>query len=142
MTSQENALPREIFLSHSVKDHAFTTRIAELLRDHDRTVWYAPNELVGGDFWLDELGRALDRCDWFLVVLSPNSIKSRWVKSEVRFALSEPKFEGRIVPILYKTCPFRELSWVLGSIQHVDFTKGFKKGSEDLLKIWDLEVKK
>ncbi len=60
--------------------------------------------MLGGEFWHDDIGRALVRCDWFMVVLSPNSVKSRWVKHELRYALIDPKFEDRIVPILYKPC--------------------------------------
>lgn len=38
-------------------------------------------EHIGGaQEWHDEIGAALDRCDWFPVVLSPQSVASRWVK--------------------------------------------------------------
>jgi hypothetical protein len=141
MSVPGTTLPREVFLSHAVKDHVFASKVAEFLRSHDLAVWYAPKELVGGQLWHDEIGKALDRCDAFMVIVSPNSVKSRWVKFELRFALNQPRLDGRIFPILYRPCEFRELSWILDSIQHVDFTKGFGRGSRDLLRIWGLDEK-
>jgi hypothetical protein len=37
----------------------------------------------GAQQWHDEIGTALKRCDWFLLVLSPQSVRSMWVKHEL-----------------------------------------------------------
>lgn len=130
--------PREIFLSHATADKSFVNRIATLLRAHGVRVWYSRHHLRGADRWHDEIGQALQRCDWFLVVLSPASVQSMWVKREVLFALKQRRFADRIVPLLYKKCDLERLSWALDDSQMVDFTAGFDRGSLGLLKVWRL----
>ena len=64
-------LPKELFLSHSDKDRAFAAALAKVLGRHGIKVWYSRAHLAGSAEWFDEIGKALDRCDWFLIVLSP-----------------------------------------------------------------------
>jgi hypothetical protein len=60
----------------------------------------------------NEILSALQRCDWFLVLLSPDSMKSMWVKREVAFALQDPRYEDRIVPLTYRDSDLRSLQWL------------------------------
>jgi hypothetical protein len=69
-------------------------------------------------------------------VLSPDAVKSKWVKRELLYVLNDNRYENRIVPIRYKICNESELSWILPSIQAVDFTKDYETASEALLRIW------
>ncbi len=101
-------------------------------------VWYSQTNIVGAQQWHDEIGRALQRCDWFVVVLSPSSVKSRWVKHELVYALNDPRYEDHIVPISYRTCDPSRLSWTLQAFQAVDFTGKFDAGCRDLLRVWGL----
>ena len=132
------AIPNEAFLSPSSLDQRFVTRLTEALRRNAVPVWYSRTNIVGAQQWHDEIGAALKRCDWFLVVLLPNSVESMWVKREVSFALLQNRFEDRIVPLLYQPCDYERLSWVLSIIQRVDFCRGFDEGCRDLLRIWGL----
>jgi len=67
--------------------------------------------------WHDEIGRALARCDWFVLVLSPEAVLSNWVKRELIYSLQQDRFEGHIVPLLYQACDYDELSWTLSQLQ-------------------------
>jgi len=138
MKPRQSRLPREVFLSHSTKDRGFADRIAAVLRDHGVPVWYSTTNIVGAKQWHDEIGKALARCDWFIVVLSPHSIKSRWVQRELHYALDDPRYDNRIIPISYKPCSHKDLSWTLGASQFVDFTIGFDEGCRRLLRVWGL----
>jgi hypothetical protein len=138
MTRKRNALPQEVFLSHSAKDRRFAEKIAQVLRRHGIPVWYSGTNIVGASQWHDEIGNALQRCDWLLVVLSPHSVKSPWVKHELVYALSHARYETRIVPVLFKPCNHLQLSWTLGEYQFVDFTTDFRQGCRRLLRIWGL----
>ncbi len=71
-------LPSEVFLSHSSLDQPFVTSVVEMLRRHGISVWHSQTNIVGAQQWIDEIGTALARCDWFAVVLSPNSVGSMW----------------------------------------------------------------
>ncbi len=78
-------LPKEVFLSHSSLDKTFATSIAEVIRRHGVPVWYSHTNIVGAQQWHDEIGAALQRCDWFTLILSQNSVESVWVKRELLY---------------------------------------------------------
>lgn len=131
-------LPREVFLSHSNVDQEFVSALADVLRRHGMPVWYSKTNILGAQDWQDKIGAALERCDWFLDVLSPNSVGSMWVKRELMFALQEKRFAEKIVPVLYQPSDYKGLSWVLPTIQLIDFQQSFEQGCRDLLRIWGI----
>lgn len=88
-----------------------------ILRARHVRVWYSPTNIVGAQQWHDAIGAALARCDWFVVILSRASVASPWVKHELLYALSLRRYRGHIVPILYRPCNWRALSWTLNSIE-------------------------
>ncbi|MGD0089571.1 MAG: toll/interleukin-1 receptor domain-containing protein [Planctomycetota bacterium] len=134
--------PKKVFLSHSSRDRVFADRLVSLLRSHGVRVWYSRTHIRGAQQWHDEIGRALARCDWFLLVLSPHSVKSLWVKRELLYALQKKRYEERIIPLLYKKCRYEKLSWTLDASQFVPFASGFDAGCEQLLRIWGLPAKR
>lgn len=129
---------REVFLSHSSLDGEFVNTLADALRRHGVPTWHSRTDILGAQQWHDEIGSALKRCDWFALVLSPNSVDSLWVKRELIFALQQNRFADKIVPILYRPCDFERLSWVLPSFQFVDFSGPFEQGCRGLLRLWGL----
>jgi hypothetical protein len=110
-----------------------------MLRQHRIKYWYSAAHIAGAKQWHDEIGRALARCEWFLVVLTPHSVRSAWVKRELLFALNQDRYNERIIPILRKPCQYSSLSWTLPEFQLVDFTGNFDLGCRQLLNIWGLE---
>lgn len=138
MKAKRPVLPKEIFLSHASGDRRFATKIASLLRKNGIAVWYSRTHLRGAQRWQKEIGKALQRCDWFVVVLSPKSVKSMWVERELSFALNQKRYQDKIVPILLRKCNHQKLNWTLTSFQIVNFTGVFSDGYQDLLKIWRL----
>src|SRR5688572_13938934 len=131
------AFPHEVFLSHSSLDRQFASDLAAVLRRHQVPVWYSQTNIVGAQQWQDEIGAALQRCDWFALVLSPQSADSMWVKRELSYALQQNRFENKIVPILYQPSEFERLSWTLSLFQIVDFAS-FDDGCRNLLRIWGI----
>ena len=133
--------PTEIFLSHSAQDRQFATRIGEVLGAHSLPYWYSRRDLLGAQQWHDEIGRALARCDWFLLVLSPAAVESKWVKHELLYALEEKPYEERIVVLDYQPADSKKLSWTLRSFQWVAFQNDFSEGCRNLLRIWGRGLK-
>ena len=131
--------PKEVFLSHSSKDAVITRRLAETLRNHGIPLWYSATNIRGAQQWHDEIGRALKRCDWFIVLLSNDSITSRWVKMELAYALRHSQYSEKILPILLEKCDYESLSWTLDSFQIVDLSGDFETGCTDTLSTWGVE---
>lgn len=130
-----------VFLSHASPDRQFVLRIARVLKHHNIQYWYSATHIGAAKQWHDEIGRALARCDWFLVVLTPEAVRSLWVKRELLFALNETRYGERIIPLLRRPCEYSRLSWTLPEFQFVDFTGAFEVGCRQLLQIWRLQYK-
>jgi hypothetical protein len=128
--------PTEIFLSHSSQDREFANRIAAVLEAHGLPSWYSKRDLRGAQQWHDEIGHALARCDWFLLILSPAAVEAKWVKRELLYALREKPYDEHIVVIDYQPADSGTLSWTLPDHQWVDFQHDFNDGCRDLLRIW------
>jgi hypothetical protein len=94
--------------------------------------------MVGSMQWHDEIGHALRRCDWFVILLSPDSVNSFWVKHEYTFAIRQKRLDSQIVPVVFRLCDYEAFSWTLSSYQFVDFTEDFEKGCRALLRIWGI----
>lgn len=134
-----DARPGEVFLSHSSKDRDFVVRLAQTLKRSRIRYWYSASHIVGAKQWHDEIGRALARCDWFILVLTPHAVRSAWVKRELLFALNQDRYNERIIPLLRKPCDYSGLSWTLPEYQLVDFTGNFDLGCRKLWRAWGLE---
>lgn len=131
--------PEEVFVSHAVADEKFVDRLVSTLRRHDIVAWYSATDLVGGMQWQEEIGAALNRCDSFIVVLSPAALESMWVKRETYYALAQVRLFEKIIPVLYRECSAASLAWPLTNYQYVDFRRGFEAGCRELLRVWDVE---
>ncbi len=138
MARRRQSAPREAFLSHSSRDRRFASRLAGDLREHGVPVWYSETNILGAQQWHDEIGAALRRCDWFLLVLSRASLRSRWVKRELLYAVNDPRYEDRIVPLVARACEPGVLSWTLHAFQMIDFENRYGDGVRELLRIWGL----
>jgi hypothetical protein len=134
-------LPAEVFLSHASQDDPMARRIAQLLCAHSVPVWFSPVNIVGAQQWHDEIGAALQRCDWFALLLSPDAVSSEWVKRELHFALRSDRYNNRIIPIRYRDCDYMKLSWTLPGFQMVDLSSDFSAGCRELLRIWGIGLR-
>jgi TIR domain len=134
-------MPSEVFLSHSSQDQIFVSKLADELCRHGIPVWLAKTNILGAQQWHDEIGSALIRCDWFIVALSPRAVESMWVKRELIFALQQKRFENKIIPVLYESCDFERLSWVLPSFQIINFQDAFEDGCINLMRLWGMGYK-
>lgn len=141
MPRKPKAAPGEVFISHSSRDVNFIARLSGVLTEHKVKSFVSKLNIRGAQQWHDEIGAALKRCDWFLLVLSPQSVRSIWVKHELVYALQASRYRGRIIPLLYKQCDKEALSWTLSAIEWIDFRGDFNEACKRLFQIWRLEYK-
>ncbi|MFC1633965.1 toll/interleukin-1 receptor domain-containing protein [Planctomycetota bacterium] len=97
----------DLFLCHSHRDRRFVRRVARDLQRLAVSVWYAEWELEVGDSLHACIGEALERSAFVGVVLSPDSVASRWCQSELDQALAREKRTGGtvVLPLLYRRVP-------------------------------------
>jgi formylglycine-generating enzyme required for sulfatase activity len=126
-----------IFMSYSSKDRAFVDRLAEDLRAHGHTVWIDFEGIRGGEQWKQSIADGLHASRVVLLIVSPDSIASKWVEAEVETAR---QLEKTIIPLLLrpiddvKALPQPNSRYVLTDIHYRDFTHGYQQAFEQLLK--------
>lgn len=74
------------FISYSHQDEGFAKRLHSRLRDAHIRVWFAPEDIRGGQKLHEQIDRAIQIHDRLLIVLSDSSLKSEWVMTEIRKA--------------------------------------------------------
>lgn len=74
------------FISYSSKDDEFARRLHERMRAAKLRVWFAPEDMQGGKKLMEQIDEAIQVNKRLLLVLSEHSMKSEWVKTEIRRA--------------------------------------------------------
>lgn len=94
----------QIFISHSSLDDGFVKELRVALEASQLPVWVDSRHLRGGDKLEKEIETAIEQARQVIVVLSPNTINSPWVRREIQKALAVEKLRKddgyRVVPIL------------------------------------------
>jgi hypothetical protein len=83
------------FISYSHEDELFARQLWSRMRNKRIRVWYAPEEMRGGQKLFDQIDRAIQLHDKLLLVLSKASMKSNWVVTEIRKARARERQERR-----------------------------------------------
>lgn len=131
-------IPKEVFLSHSSRNRDKAAEVATTLRNHGVPVWYSPTNVRSAQQWQEEIGSALRRCDWFVVLLSEESVESKWVKRELNYALIHSQYDDHILPIRLDGCDPEKLSWTLDIFQRVELNGAPDKAYVEILNTWGL----
>jgi hypothetical protein len=89
-----------VFVSHDSHDDAFAEELRQNLTKLGLKVWNPSVELFPGSNWLLETGRALERADAVVFVVSPHSARSRWSHFEMQYALTRKRLQDRVIPVV------------------------------------------
>lgn len=108
----------KIFISYSRKDIDFVRKLAGDLEKANYDVWWDITDLRGGDEWVTRIAAAIEASETVIVVLSPNSFQSEWVRKEYTQAIGLHK---RIIPIMFMPSP---VPFALNTINYVNFAAG------------------
>jgi len=132
----------KVFVSHSSKDKEFVLRLATDLRTREGIdAWLDQWEINPGDIIPERIEEGLSEADVLILVLSPDSVNSPWVKYErqawLTMQIEDEKrarqearpLTRRLIPVLYRDC---QKPGFLQPIRHVkitdqDYEHGFKR---------------
>ena len=116
------------FFSYSREDSDFALRLAGDLKAAGAGVWLDQLDIDPGQEWDSAIEDALTECPRMLLILSPDSAKSRNVRNEITRALDEKK---SIIPVFFRDCT---VPLQLARVQFVDFRTDYARGLKALLK--------
>ena len=100
------------FISYSAANQDFASRLHADLQDRGVRCWFAPHDLVPGRKIHEQIDEAIRVYDRLLLILSRDSMRSSWVKTEISRARKKEKASGRAVLFPIRLVPFEDLrSW-------------------------------
>ena len=85
------------FISYSSDDYEIAKRLHADLQDQGVRCWFAPHDLVPGDYFREKIDHAIHMQDKLLLILSTHSMNSTWVQHEVRKALNREANQNRTI---------------------------------------------
>ena len=104
----------QVFLSHAKADEAIAHDLAVRLTKQGFNVWWPEDKLNPGDNWALEIGKALERSQALVVLLSRESVKSSDVRREIEYALTERQFAHRVVSVVVDAgLSLHTVPWIL-----------------------------
>lgn len=110
-----------VFISYSHTDKKWADALRSGLTEAGFEVNVPSDDIEAGENWHLEIGKALDRANAMVVLLSPDSVASRDIRAEIEFALVSPHFRHRLIPVLVK--PTDDVPWILRKQRFIRATK-------------------
>ena len=127
--------PNRVFLSHSSLDKGFVERLRHDLLREGIDDWYDKVHLVPGDSLVRTIMQGVQDSAFVVLVLSPDSVSSDWVRTEIELALDLEERWGQKILIPVKC---RDFDWPsnlehLSDLKYADFTGQWGVGLRELL---------
>lgn len=86
-----------VFISFSHGDEVFCTRLHACLQENKLRVFFAPEDMKGGRTLEEQIDEAIHHRDRLLLVLSEASMRSDWVRREIKKARERERHEDRAI---------------------------------------------
>jgi TIR domain./Restriction endonuclease. len=120
-----------VFLSYSSKDKEVAQRIFQELRKKGIHIGLDSLEIKPGDSITNAIDETLSASDYLVVLLSPNSVKSRWVQYELATAANRKllKRDITLLPVLIRNA---DIPASLKAYQYLDLRRDFDHGVAEL----------
>ncbi|HAV77302.1 MAG TPA: hypothetical protein DCX53_08110 [Anaerolineae bacterium] len=115
-------MTKDIFISYSRRDQEFVTRLASDLNAKVAGVWFDQSTIQLGQKWHDEIMDGIRECKAFILVISPDSMESKYVNEEVNKALELGKI---IFPVIYRPAKWTgQFETLIKKVQTLDLRSG------------------
>jgi hypothetical protein len=123
----------KIFISHSSRDKEFVKRLAIDLMKVGYDVWLDEWEIKVGECILTGIEGGIEKSDFVIVVLSPDSVESDWVNKEWKAKYWEEvqNKSMAVLPILIEDC---KIPILLQTKKYADFRNDYQSGFSLLIK--------
>jgi len=97
------------FISYSTEDQEFADRLYADLQNKGVRCWFAPHDIRAGKKIHEQIDEAIRRYERLLLILSTDSMKSPWVKTEIRKARKREIEEKRRVLFPVSIVPITDI---------------------------------
>jgi len=135
--SMVGMLNTDVFLSYSRQDADFARKINEQLQLSGKTTWFDQENIASVNDVQIEINKGIEESDNFVIIISPNSVRSPECEDEVNHA---QRFNKRIVALMCARTDTKDIPNVLKKAQWIDFTeRDFNSGFTDIQQLLDYD---
>ena len=123
----------DIFFSYSRKDSKFVDGLIEKLQAKGVDIWVDRGQILAGESWRRSIVEAIRECQVFIIVLSPDSVKSENVTKELTLA---EQYDKRVLPLVARDVQIPPaLDYQLAGLHYQTFAEGdYEDNFESLVK--------
>jgi hypothetical protein len=99
-----------LFICYATEDHEFAERLSVDLEANGFRCWFTPHNEQGDEWARGQIDHAIQMQERLLLILSKNSMKSRWALDEIQKAFDRGVKENRRVLYPVSICPLDEVA--------------------------------
>jgi hypothetical protein len=135
--------PVHVFVSHhhSPEEDTFTAQVVADLVAAGADVWVDISGVPSGSF-VAKISEGLAGRQWLVLVMTPASLASQWVRLEVDTAIAEHR-AGRmlgVIPFVMLPCKDTDIPHLWRTFQRYDATKDYEAAHDGLLRAMGLSL--
>ncbi|HXS00719.1 MAG TPA: toll/interleukin-1 receptor domain-containing protein [Pyrinomonadaceae bacterium] len=90
----------KVFLSHLSTDKDLVRKISDELKKWGMDLWDDTYEIYPGDNWAQVTSQALQESQAMVVLLTPESLDSKWIMWDLEFAAANVSYRNRVISVL------------------------------------------
>lgn len=126
----------KIMISYSHKNAKDARRLATDLQEEKFNVWLDEKEVLIGDSIHTKVEEGVTDCDYLIVLFSPDSIVSSWVKEEMNAARSREKESHRVIllPVALAGVNTLELPTLIKDRKFAEISPKYETGFQEIVK--------
>lgn len=117
-----------LFVSYAKEDSGQAAELISQLARQPNFQIFTASKMSAGENWRSKLKKELSQSDYFLVLLSPTSVQSKWVQFELGAAWGLNKF---IIPVVTSQDVVHHIPLKFGGLQVIEL-KDLKGKPESL----------
>lgn len=116
----------KVFITYAPEDEDLATELVARLEAAGLDVWFKKREILPGDNWAEKTSEGLKESDAMVALLTPSSLESEVVQSNISYALGDKSFNQRVIPVLVRDVEKSasdRIPWILKRLQPVSLGK-------------------
>lgn len=122
---------KQVFISYKSEEYDDANWVKSVLEKNGISCWMAPMSIRGGSNYASEIPQAIKNCSVFVLILSKNAQKSKWVPRELDQAINENKI---VMPFDIDDCALQDdFNFYLTNVQRYNAYQNKSKAIEKML---------
>ncbi len=111
---------KQLFISYSRKDTEFARRLTDSFAAQNMEAWVDWQDIPPSVDWMKEIQMGIEQADIFLLIVSPDSIRSEICAQEVDHAVLNGK---RLIPVIARDVDAKEVPSTISHLNWIFFSR-------------------